>query len=103
MTAQILNTFNKTFVYEKFDANNMEHVAAYVCLKRYGRQHPTLRFYLEDPFTSIPHLMESRIADAYLAKVANAVSTATTVMDQHLARVAATQPEIIRHIDLSPQ
>lgn len=86
-STQILNTFSKTFKYEKFDAHNPEHVAAYVCLKNYGRQHPTLRFYLEDPFSSVPHLMESRISDAYIAQVAGAVEAANDTMNKHLASV----------------
>ncbi len=89
MAGQILNVFNKTFTYEKFDATNPEHVAAYVCLKQYGRQHPTLRFYLEDPFLTIPHLMESRIADAHVAGVTGALDSAKATMAAHLARVSA--------------
>lgn len=88
MAGQILNVFNKTFSYEKFDAHNPDHVAAYICLKQYGRQHPTLRFFLEDPFTSIPHLMESRISDAYVASIKGAAESAKMTMDKHFASLA---------------
>lgn len=76
MQAQVLNSFSKHFVYEKFNASNPEHVKAYVCLKKFGRQHPTLRFYIEDPFLTVPHLMESRIADRFLETVPGVMEAA---------------------------
>lgn len=87
MAGQILNVFSKSFTYEQFDALNPDHIAAYVCLKQYGRQHPNLRFYLEDPFLSIPHLMESRISDAHVAGVKGAAESAAATMKDHLARI----------------
>lgn len=69
MSGQVLNTFTKAFSYQMFDAHNPAHIAAYQCLKHYGRQHPTLRFYLEEPYVSVPHMMEARIAEAYLKTV----------------------------------
>lgn len=80
MSAQVLNTFSKRFVYEKFDASNPEHVKAYVCLKKFGRQHPTIRFYIEDPFLTVPHLMESRVADQFLASVPGVVEAAEALL-----------------------
>jgi hypothetical protein len=64
----ILNTFAKQFNYEQFDARNPEHLKAYMCLAYHARQHPTLRFYLEEPYQSVPSLMSARIAEAYTAQ-----------------------------------
>lgn len=90
MTAQVLNTFSKRFVYEKFDASNPKHVEAYVCLKKFGRQHPTLRFYIEDPFLTVPHLMESRVADAFLASVPGVVEAARVILSDAKGQLVTT-------------
>jgi hypothetical protein len=80
MALPILNTFTRRFVYEKFDATNPSHLTAYICLKNHGRQHPTLRFYLEDPFLSVPHMMESRVADLFLTQHADLVASADDIV-----------------------
>ena len=90
MATPILNTFAKRFVYEQFDASNEEHVRAYVCLKKFGRQHPTLRFYLEDPFLSVPHLMESRIADRFLSQYPTVVEEADQLIQANKGTLVST-------------
>lgn len=86
MGTPVLNTFAKQYNYEKFDASNPEHITAYVCIKKLGRQHPTLRFYLEDPFLNIPDLMESRIGDAFLEQFGDLVTAANDIIEANRAK-----------------
>lgn len=43
--------------YVKFDPNNDDHLAAFYSLCFQHRQHPTLRFELEESYESVPSMM----------------------------------------------
>jgi len=90
MATPTLNTFAKQFVYEKFDAHNEEHLQAYLCLSLHGRQHPTLRFYLEEPYQSVPSLMNARIAEAYTAQYKGLASATAKLIDYFKAKSIQT-------------
>jgi hypothetical protein len=49
-----------------FDLDNPTHTAAVKSLMIEGRQHPTLRFVLEDQFPSVPIMILHKIALQYL-------------------------------------
>ncbi len=65
--------------YVSFDPKNPEHLEAYrmLCigttkegkLELTFRQHPTLRFYLEAPFETVPAMLHYRVGQAYLSCV----------------------------------
>jgi hypothetical protein len=61
-----LTHFASQFRHEKFDASNVEHIKAYAYMQNHGRQHPTIRFSLEDGHLSVPIMMAERLAAAYL-------------------------------------
>ena len=42
----------------KFDPSNPQHVEAYLCIRLHGKQHPTLRFELDEDFQSVPGMTE---------------------------------------------
>lgn len=50
-----------------FDATNSEHKVAYWMIKEKRRQHPTLRFILEEPFKNVPEMMTAKMAAANIA------------------------------------
>jgi len=52
-----------------FDPNNREHVEAYSMLHYQGRQHPHLRFFLDDNYLSVYHMMASRITEAWITHI----------------------------------
>lgn len=56
----ILETLIKEHV--KFDPLNPEHRQAYLMLMYQKVQHPTLRFILQVPHTSVVHMMQSEMA-----------------------------------------
>lgn len=68
MPSQVLNTFEKNITYIPFDVDNEEHLIAYVMLNYHGRQHPTLRFQLEEPFTNVVHMMQTKIVERVCRK-----------------------------------
>lgn len=47
-----------------FNPHDSEHRVAYLMLMYESRQHPNLRFVLEQPFTSLLNMMQVRMADA---------------------------------------
>lgn len=51
----------------RFDAGNPEHLQAFYMLKFKARQHPTLRFVLEDGFSDVPQMMQSKITDRFIS------------------------------------
>lgn len=59
------NPHVKQLVVEDFDPRNRDHMVAFLCINRYGKQHPTMRFKLEHPYTSIKAMMDAKVADAY--------------------------------------
>ena len=50
-----------------FDTDNADHLAAFELLIN-GRQHPTLRFIVEAPYTNARQMMYDKIARAFLAQ-----------------------------------
>ena len=54
--------------YVTFDVNNEQHLAAFVCLVKHGRQHPELRFELEHPYTNVVTMMLGKIAEAHIVQ-----------------------------------
>ncbi len=92
-TAFLENYFKNVLNIQTFNANNPDHLKAYVYMRDFGRQHPTLRFFLEEPHVSIPTMMDSKIADAWLAQtkysyllgeVQHSVSKLTGVVPEEL-------------------
>lgn len=61
------NPHTNQLVWVTFDPRSREHMAAFLCVAKYGRQHPVLRFHLEKPFINVKVMMEAKIADAYVA------------------------------------
>ena len=59
----ILDTVVRTHI--PFDAGNSEHRAIYWKLRTYGRQDADIRFVLEEGFSSIMTMMQTKIADHY--------------------------------------
>ena len=57
----------------EFDLTNKEHQRAFAYLTQFNRQHPTLRFILEEPYVDIRSML--------LGKVAKWFSTEMNVMD----------------------
>lgn len=51
-----------------FDPTLKDHLRAYYSTKYLGKQDPTLRFFLEKPFASIPAMMEHKISQELLKK-----------------------------------
>lgn len=45
----------------KFDPKNKEHIRAFVMLHYSGRQHPTLRFIVEQPFLDVRSMMIDKL------------------------------------------
>lgn len=79
-----LTQFVGQFHQETFDASNADHIMAYAYMQNHSRQHPTIRFRLEDGHLSVPIMMAERLAAAYLTgfpalthAVATDVATAT--------------------------
>lgn len=56
-----------------FDVNNPEHIKAFQMLQFGGRQHPTLRFHVEQPHLDVRTMMMEKVCEAY---VSNALETA---------------------------
>lgn len=52
---------------ETFDPDNDEHLKAFELLMN-GRQHPTLRFHVELPYTNVLQTMYDKVGRAYLLK-----------------------------------
>lgn len=64
----LLERFASQVTYQRFDPHNEEHLKAYAHWRMYGRQHPKLRFHLEDPHNNVPSMMEAKIAEAWLSQ-----------------------------------
>jgi hypothetical protein len=64
-----------------FDVDNNEHLVAYAMLNYHGRQHPTLRFFLEEPYTNVLHMMQSKIVEK-VCQLANVLDKAKQTSDQ---------------------
>lgn len=75
-----LRTFTTHLKYVDFDVTNPEHIAAYVCLTKYGRQHPTLRFNLYEQYADVHSMMNAVIGAAYAAQFPVADNTARIVL-----------------------
>lgn len=75
----LTNYFKARLDKQVFNAKNMHHLAAYVCLRDLGRQHPTMRFVLEEPHISIPVMMEAKIADEYIKQFDSVITEAQHV------------------------
>lgn len=59
----ILDTVVRTHI--PFDAGNLEHRQIYWKLRTTGRQDPDIRFVLEEGFSSVITMMQTKIADHY--------------------------------------
>jgi len=55
-----------------FDPKVPEHVEAFVWLTQKSRQHPTMRFRLEQPYLDVITMMYDKIGREYAAKVLTA-------------------------------
>jgi len=70
------NTLSKVLrQHVDFDPQNPDHLKAFkmLCLGEAGptsniKQHPTLRFNLDNPFDNVRTMMTHKVAEAYLAK-----------------------------------
>lgn len=49
----------------KFDANNKEHLEAFMHLEETGRLHPKIRFEVEPPYLSAPDMIRAKLAMRY--------------------------------------
>lgn len=58
-----------------FDPANVEHMKAFDLLVNHGRQHPTLRFRLEQPYLDIRSMMQAAVCKAYITMFTSAAST----------------------------
>lgn len=58
-----LQTVHRRFI--PFNPASEEHRAAYWRLRTTGRQHPELRFVLEEKFGSVLTMMQAKIADHF--------------------------------------
>ena len=73
----LCNTLSKVLrQHVDFDPNNPEHLKAFkmLVLGENGptsvvRQHPTLRFNLDNPFDNVRTMITHRVAERYLAEV----------------------------------
>jgi hypothetical protein len=71
-TTHALAAVQKTQV--PFDVNNPEHLRAFhmLCIGDDPiKQHPTLRFQLDQPFLDVPSMMKHRVGQAYLTLKGN--------------------------------
>lgn len=83
-SAQVLTAFTKNIKYIAFDPSNTEHLAAYALLFKHGRQHPTLRFQLEEPFNNIVQMMHMRVVE-YVCGANGALGRADELKQQMVA------------------
>lgn len=84
-----------------FDATNPEHIQAYLMMtdKTSARQHPTLRFILEDPFFDMITMMHAKIAHAY---VAMKFKTHEQLMSMIGEQPAAVVSNNVHHLGVKP-
>lgn len=61
-----------------FDPKVPAHVEAFVWLTQKGRQHPTMRFHLEQPYLDVITMMYDKIGREYAAKVLDAAAKKTS-------------------------
>jgi hypothetical protein len=62
--------FQNSLSWQHFDPNNKEHLEAYRMVEQEGRQHPSLRFFLNDRFFSdVPTMMAKCIAKSVTSKI----------------------------------
>ena len=54
--------------YQDFNPGNKEHLKAYYMLRYDGRQHPTLRFKLQEPHKDAVNMMMTKIAERAIIK-----------------------------------
>lgn len=62
LKSEAMNKFVDERTEVPFDPSNPEHVKAFLLLQNESRQHPTLRFQLEQPFVSVFDMMKTKIA-----------------------------------------
>lgn len=62
----VLNAFSQKVRYVDFDVKNPEHIKAYICLTKYGRQHPTLRFNLSDGYLDVHSMMNAAVGAEFI-------------------------------------
>lgn len=55
-----------------FDPTDVDHQVALAMLTMHNRQHPTLRFTLQDPSSNIPHELTRAFIDHHLSDRAKA-------------------------------
>lgn len=77
----VLRNHARSVKFVDFDVKNPEHIAAYVCLTQYGRQHPTLRFNLIDRYVDVHSMMNALIGAEYAAQFPTADTTAQTALN----------------------
>lgn len=65
----------------KFDPTNVEHLEAVrmLCTAPTLRQHPTLRFELEQPFTDVRSMLFHKVIEKHLETLTSANGTITNV------------------------
>ena len=49
----------------EFDPTIKEHQHAFVALTQFNRQHPTLRFVLEQPYVDVRSMMHGKVAELF--------------------------------------
>lgn len=59
-----------------FDPRKAEHIKAFVMLHYGGRQHPTLRFHVEQPFLDVRSMMIDKLIRKAAGKVVDEVVAA---------------------------
>ena len=80
----VLRAYTARLIHVDFDVTNPEHIAAYVCLTKYGRQHPTLRFNLYEQFENVHSMMNTVIGATYAAQFPTADSIACVAIGKKL-------------------
>lgn len=65
-SGQVLNSLTRSLNYQHFDPTLSEHLLAYKNFTAAGRQHPTMRFFLEEPYLDIPTMMRSKIISHHI-------------------------------------
>jgi hypothetical protein len=66
MSQAILPAYMQTIEKVYFNPKNKDHLTALSLLVEQNRQHPTLRFVLEQPYLDVRAMMLHKVAKAYI-------------------------------------
>lgn len=77
-----------------FDANNEEHLYAAALIDQDGRQHPTLRFAVEPPFSHVVHMVRFKIAEKVYQSIKEKYENSTSPDNGIPAVVRSPRPNL---------